>query len=185
MAETNDNKTIKFCEVCNTNVISRNYNRHTKTKKHQSNLNNGVAETKAEEKAEEKDAEIPKDLSGYCNVCNIYLKNKKSLQKHKKSKKHIANLQEEKQEAEEQKQEEPDLPDNVEVAWEAQTDCSKDCLRMRKAREAKSGIKTKPKPRREWLKIDGVLETTEQRSRRLHRERQKRHKENKRQNQKK
>jgi len=169
-----DKNETKFCEICEVNVVKRNYNRHTSTKKHQNNLlTKGVAEEKAEA------PEIPKDLSGYCNVCNIYLKNKKSLQKHLKTKKHQNNLKEEEKEEEKETEEKTETPDNVEIAWAAQTVCSKDCLRMRKSRELKSGIETKPKPRREWLKVDGKVETTEERRLRLHKERQKRYRQKK------
>jgi len=189
---TDNNETTQKCNVCNVNVLKKNYTRHLKSKKHQDNLEQqgGVEESK--NGSTEPNTEPVKDTDTYCNVCDKQYANVKSLKKHFKSKLHKFNLK---------KQSKVDMTDVVEdilsnvnktvdekqqnepvitVVWEPDNTCSYDCSRMRKSREKQSGKPTVPKPRRNWISINGKIETKDERSKRLAKERQMRYREKKR-----
>ena len=140
-----------LCEVCNYSMLSKNYKRHLVSKTHLKNLKQ--QDTGVEEKQEEKQEQ------------------KEEKQKEEKKE----------QPKTKPKPKQKQKKDKIKIAIPVSKTCSKDCLRQRELRLKKNpDLKIKPTPNREWLVINGELETTQARAIRLRRERQKRYRDTKR-----
>lgn len=142
MTDNTKSKTT-FCEVCENEVLTKNFKRHLVSKKHLKNIKiqeMGVEETKGEEKQEEK--------------------------------------QETKQEEKPKpKQKQKQKKDKVKIVLPIRENCSKDCLRKREKRMKDNPNRViKPTPRREWVSVNGKIESQEEHEIRLRRERQRRYK---------
>lgn len=144
MTDNTKSKTT-FCEVCENQVLTKNFKRHLVSKKHLKNVKiqeMGVEETKQEETKQEEKEEQPKQQ-----------KKPKTKTKPKQKK------------------------DKIKIVLPIREICSKDCLRKREKRMKDNPNRViKPTPRREWVSVNGKIESQEEHEIRLRRERQRRYK---------